>query len=201
MTSLASQSITVTTDITKAEADVDKLKSDIQSISNDFIEIHFDTSKVNGDIDNLTEKADAKSIENPIDIHFDKTKVDNDLDGIFEQVKTPLDLEIRFVGSKTTTDTAETATNNALEVKISTTEADTKLNNTNQLLTDIQAAADPIRVDADTTAAHKELNDLMADIAALRPTVKVGVDITADATEIQILVEEAVANAIRNASI
>ena len=41
----------------------------------------------------------------------------------------------------------------------------------------------------------------MADIAALRPKVKVEVDITANAADIQLLAEEAVSAALRNAQV
>lgn len=131
--------------------------------------------------------------------------VETNINKIIELTSKPQYLEIQFVGNKTqgtaTETTAQAAGSDSLEVKISTIEADTKLNNTNQLLTDIQAAADPIKVDADTTAAHKELDDLMADIAALRPRVKVEVDISANAADIQVLAEEAVSQAIRNAQV
>ena len=129
--------------------------------------------------------------------------VETNINKIIELTSKPQYMEIHFVRDKNQAkDTTEgTATSDSIEVKISTTEADTKLNNTNQLLTDIQAAADPIKVDADTTAAHKELDDLMADIAALRPKVTVSVDITANAADIQLLAEEAVSAAIRNAQV
>lgn len=129
--------------------------------------------------------------------------VESNINKIIELTSKPQYLEIQFVGDKNTATeaNAQSTSSDSLEVQISTTEADLKLNNISQQISDIQSAADPLKVDADTTAAHKALDDLMADIAALRPKVRVEVDISADATEIQLLAEEAVSAALRNAQV